>query len=446
MGALAFAALVFLAGCKSPPAVIADVHLNAHGDQLCLLASDHGQVVYAHAYPAAHGALPPESTLVLVAGTQVSEQVRIAARLTRGGRTVAEGRGQSTFAVGGKTLPLDVSRCHRRDMFLTMPRVRRVATVPIGDGATVLGADIDGDGRDEILVADGNGGLVAIDAESAVGVPHPIGVAIPADARLSAAADGDGDSGCLLDLALASASGAVVVQAPGGDVGSFPGRGPSGVDLAVGDPTGDGDSSLVVPGMAGVGLLPWHGMGNGVMLDAVPSTYAVVNDLSGDGIDDVVVSGPGGTKLWRGGSGGPVDMSALLPAGFGAVDGPVAVGDLNDDGFLDLIGTAGSSLRVALGASDGSLRDATPAMTPTTTAAPVRLVVADINGDCDDDVTVLDADGNLLVLATEDPLSLVPFPFSLPAIRDVAAADVDGDGADELILLTTDGSVEVTGP
>lgn len=158
--------------------------------------------------------------------------------------------------------------------------------------------------------------------------------------------------------------------------GSFGGR------ISAGDVTGDGFDDLVVSapsasvdGINRAGKMVLY-VGSAAGLDVdnpqifdspVPTTYgnfgqglAVVGDVDGDGIDDVVVGAlqgwsPGQTFLFRGG-GGTLTLVGTLdaPAGFGYSYGMVvgAVGDLDGDGLADVaVGGLSESVMVFPGAA-----------------------------------------------------------------------------------------------
>src|SRR6267378_3383416 len=101
-------------------------------------------------------------------------------------------------------------------------------------------------------------------------------------------------------------------------------------------------------------------------------------DLNGDGFLDIVVGGNGSGRVMLGNGDGSFRLGVSFQSGtatFGA-----ALGDFNGDGFLDVVSLnpfAGTA-SIFLGNGDGTLRD------PSTFQVfnqPVSVVVADFNGD-----------------------------------------------------------------
>jgi uncharacterized protein (TIGR03382 family) len=122
-----------------------------------------------------------------------------------------------------------------------------------------------------------------------------------------------------------------------------------------------------------------------------------VRDIDGDGDQDVFVGGAHGTAsgLFRQGPIGTfTDVSSALPAGNVAL-GDAELGDVDDDGELDLVladwGTnvpAGGPTRLWLNDGDGGFTDATSQMPTVAVGMSWDLELIDIDSDADLDVLV----------------------------------------------------------
>lgn len=437
--------LVLVLGCAAEDAATVDVRVREAGDSLCLVAFGDGDVVFRRSYGGDQGT-PDRGTLTFVAGSRVSESVRITARLTRGGRIVGGQSDETGFAdAPGVVLPLEVRRCHPRPARLATATVQTLASVPdAATNATLIVIDADGDGRDELALATDDGRLVAIDGETATGSVRDLGATVPAGAGIAAVTDADSD--CLLDLAFATSGGVIVVRSPGRNGEQLLPLGPSAIDVCAGDVRGIGQPAIAIAGPEGVQIIQQGTGGGDQVLDSGAYTSVALADLTADGIDDIVAAGPMGTRVWVGGSTGATEAAGALPASFASVTGPIAVGDVDGDGPIDVVAVDGMTLRVAINRGDGLLEDRTGATPPASATGIVRVIVADVDGDCRDDVAWVDASGAVSVLRSEMPVALRPIDLPFGPARDVAAADLDGDGARELVVLVTDGDVEVWRP
>ncbi len=189
--------------------------------------------------------------------------------------------------------------------------------------------------------------------------------------------------------------------------------------------------------------VPWPGAGG---TTALPRNAVLGIDLNYDFRTDLVVTAPGGLKIYEQKADGNFTDIALrthLPAGIvkGAYTGAWAF-DVDLDGDLDIV----------LGESTGEpivLRnngDETFAVIRPFTGVDglTSFVAADIDGDGDPDVAMVDTDGGIHVFTNE---RLGQFrPRALPAavggrFRAVAAADINSDSQMDFVLLRDDGAV-----
>jgi hypothetical protein len=183
------------------------------------------------------------------------------------------------------------------------------------------------------------------------------------------------------------------------------------VQVAVGDVNGDGKPDIVVadPRLSSVSVL----LNNGDGTFGTAQTYAVggtptalaVADVNRDGKPDLVTANQGGS------------VSVLLGQGDGtfaaaqsyAVGGPansVAVGDFNHDGFLDVV-TTGAEMDLLSGNGDGTF-GAYQQIGP----AGSDVVAADFNGDGFPDLAQIDA-SQINIDVVRNNADWMPGPVSL---------------------------------
>ena len=435
-GAALGTALVSFAGCGDEQAVVVDVSVQADGDRLCLAVFGDGEVVFERAYRGETGN-PPGGTLTLVAGDRVNARVRVSGWLDRGGQIVARGSGETGFgALDSVHLALPVRRCHEVGAG-SVPALRSLGTFEPAPGAALAAADVDGDGRDELLLAAADGTVAVIDAEAG-GSTRTLDVALPAGA-LPVAEASLGDD-CFVDVLFASAAGAVVLRSPGSDAESQPALPPAARSVGIG--RFEDGTSIAIAGAAGLAVVAWPS-GDATMLDAGAWRSVAVADITRDGFSDLIASGDGGAAVWLGSGAGPSRVAGALPASFGGVTGPVATGDLDGDAALDVVGAAGTEVRVSRNRGDGLLEDRTGLAPPASAAGLEALLLADFDGDCRDDLVMLDADGAVAVFRSGDDLTLVPVAVGVEAAAAISGADVNGDHLRELAILTRTGEVLV---
>ena len=121
----------------------------------------------------------------------------------------------------------------------------------------------------------------------------------------------------------------------------------------------------------------------------------------------------------------------------------VAAADLDGDGDQDLVSANlfGDTLTVFFQGSPGSFASAPLVLGgPATTNGPISVMVADLDGDGDQDLVSANREGdNLTVFFQGSPGSFAAAPLVLggftitDAPRSVAAADLDGDGDQDLV-------------
>jgi len=216
---------------------------------------------------------------------------------------------------------------------------------------------------------------------------------------------------------------------------------PSAVALA--DLNGDGtlDAAVTNETSHNVSLLLGNGAGglapapkSPFLTDSARPVSIVTGDFNGDGRTDVAVanfSSADVSVLVSDGAGGLTLTGPPVETG-GDHSGPLAAGDFNGDGKLDLaVGNGSGQISVLLGNGAGGLKGA--AGSPFG-LSPAAIGAGDFNGDGKLDVAVANKTGTISLLAGSGTGALTPFPpGSAPLAAGVAPSsmvvtDLDRDG------------------
>jgi hypothetical protein len=313
-------------------------------------------------------------------------------------------------------------------------------------------ADVDGDGREDLVTAEDSGNSVAVTRQLGGGAFEvPLAEPVASQMIPTGAAHVDGDG--ILDLVGWQNDRAFVqLGLPGGHfapaVTTITGVVPYDVSWLVNaDVDGDGRSDLVgrfeVYGTSTYGFRCLRGAGDGTFTVATDVTTPVqllsvhAADLDGDG--DVDVAGADGTALRLSFGDGAFGFSAptLLPTGTGAH--AVTSGDVDADGNVDLVVTpaGGSSVTILRGLGAGAFGPPVQVSVPTVGV----LDVGDLDLDGDDEVVATSQSfGNpaVLVVASDGGGGFaVVETVAVPAAASVltlSVGDVTGDGRPDVVL------------
>ncbi|WP_054107836.1 FG-GAP-like repeat-containing protein [Novosphingobium sp. AAP83] len=236
----------------------------------------------------------------------------------------------------------------------------------------------------------------------------------------------------------------------------------------VADVNGDGRADIIGFGVAGtlVSLAGANGAFAGPVLAAMNfganqgwTTQArfarTVGDINGDGKADIIGFGNAGVIVSLGNGDGTFRNANLVMANFGVVQGWTSdgqfhrtVGDVNGDGFDDIIGFGNDGVIVALSRGDGTFADGKLVLRdfgkdqgwPSMEAFPRQ--VGDVNGDGFDDIIGFGSAGTYIAYGQADgrfsaaQLDLENFGtrqgWSSDTVYHRALADLDNDGRDDI--------------
>jgi hypothetical protein len=276
------------------------------------------------------------------------------------------------------------------------------------------------------------------------------GASSPVEALLSFDVDGD----CADDLLVAPAglSPSLWPSAVDGAPTPAANRLPSlqaATSMVAADLDGDGWADLALGGDDGITVLLSDGVrsfrqrSNPADIQPTGVRAVALGDFNGDGILDLVVGGSSGSIFWlRGeGDGGFRLQMPGLPGSWNT-QRLVAL-DYDGDGDVDLVAAvkngAPGGVRVFANDGKGVFSDATSSVVAAMPdASVVDLVVADLDGDCVDELIAIGELGPPLWLVWNGGHLLDRGEIGELVRHSGAAADVDGDGTVDLALAGDD--------
>lgn len=202
--------------------------------------------------------------------------------------------------------------------------------------------------------------------------------------------------------------------------------------IAVADFNGDGKPDLLVTAQNYFYVL--LGIGDGTFQAPLTTTTGVsagfpvfVTDVNGDGKPDIILAATIGL-VYLGNGDGTFTLEPKNPVIVGNVLG---IGDFNRDGKVDiLLAPATGQVGVLLGNGDGTFQTSLVTTTvPELQSAQGPAAIADLNGDQIPDVVISDGVSPLtfvLLGIGDGPFSSTQ--FATPAFSRFAVADINGDG------------------
>jgi hypothetical protein len=324
----------------------------------------------------------------------------------------------------------------------------RPAQLPDYASAMVL-ADLDGDGTADLAATIENQDVVVI-MPGCGGGAFGQGVRLATGRRPTGLAIVDVNSDGKPDLAVSNWTDNTVSILTGTGGGAFSPKVDYPVEiqpstLAAGDFDGDGHPDLTVaswPGSTPDVLTVLRNRGDGTFVHL--ATYEVAEDprslatgdLDGDGRDELAVAGWGSSPVavssW--GSGGAVTRQSI-----GENANSVVMGDLNGDGHRDLAWSTGRGVKVALNRGDGTFAPAADYDAgPVTMCPSVALTMADVNGDGDSDLLVLNDDCEVVTVIANrgDGTFTAPTVYEMEGYPYLpVTGDLNGDGRADLVVL-----------
>jgi hypothetical protein len=317
--------------------------------------------------------------------------------------------------------------------------------IPVGSSPNqVVSADVNGDGKLDLVVANQNGPMVTV----LIGNGDGTYTASPSFGNNNGGvgiAVGDFNGDGKLDIATANGSSVGIFLGNGdgtfGTEQDFANTGSSkGVSAA--DVNGDGKLDLVVTdNNSGITIMIGNGDGTFTQLgDALgtgggPNFQVAVADFNGDGKLDIAFGNKydNTLSLLLGNGDGTFQPQTVIAAG-SAPKGCFA-GDFNGDGHQDIILTNGSgaTVSVLLGNGDGTFQaEKTYAVGPN----PWGAAVSDLNGDGKLDVAVANQDdGTVSVLFGNGDGTFQPqHVIASSGAEAVAIGDTNGDGSPDIVV------------
>ncbi len=363
----------------------------------------------------------------------------------------------------------------------TTPSFATQQTFTTGSGPfSVTTADVNGDGKPDLVVANGNDNTVSVLLNTtAPGTTSPsfatqqtFAVGNTPESVTVADVNGDGKP----DLIVANAFGgsvSVLLNTTPAPTTTFDGNsfatqqtfatGGNPFSVTVADVNGDGKPDLIVANATDntVSVLPNTTAPGAITASfSTQQTFAtgtspesvIAADVNGDGLPDLIVANEGDSTvsvLLNTTTPGAITPSFSTQQTFatGANPSSVTLADVNGDGQPDLIVANAGPNTVSVLLNTTAPGATTPSFAPQQTFAvgntPLSVTVADVNGDGKPDLIVAnEADNTVSVLlnittpgsttpsfATQQTFATGQYPVA------VTAADVNGDGKPDLIVV-----------
>ncbi len=315
--------------------------------------------------------------------------------------------------------------------------------------SSVAIADLNGDGKPDLVVSNGNVGSLTLLYGNGDGTFTPANATLPTGAGPAAVVTADFNADGKIDVAVVNrASNSVTVLLNNGD-GVFtpaplsPQTGANPTCMVTGDFNGDGKLDLAVLNASSSSVTILLGDGDGTFTPSSlsPQTGSnpeaiIVGDFNGDGISDFAVANGGNNNvsILLGNGDGTFSQGPDVPVG----SDPQALssGDFNHDGIPDLavLNYYDSTVTILLGKGDGTFTASTVSLS--ITFEPISLLLADLNGDGTPDLAVsFFNSGKILTLLGNGDGTFTAGPtITAGNPTFMAAADLNGDGIPDLAV------------
>jgi hypothetical protein len=302
---------------------------------------------------------------------------------------------------------------------------------------SVVVGDFNGDGNLDLAVRSSSSFTISVLLGNGDGTFQPY-TTTPTTACQGRLAEGDFNGDGKLDLACTSSTANDVAILLGNGDGTFQsevdypaGSGANG--LAVGDFNGDGKLDLAVADVSSSTVSILFGNGDGSF--QAPVEYATADtpqdelntaDLNGDGVLDLVVpTMNGAVSILLGNGNGTFKLPASYSLGSQGPVGRPTVADLNGDGKLDLavtLGPSSSEVSILLGNGNGTFQ---APLLYATGSLPLGVAAADFNGDGRLDLVVADNGASTVSVLLQVPtvsLSTTSLEFGNQVVGTSSAA------------------------
>ena len=336
-----------------------------------------------------------------------------------------------------------------------------------GNPGSVVAADINGDGKVDLITANNGSSLTILtnDGSGNFGSNATVGVGFDPYCVIAADINGDGKPDLITaNIGIGSIGNNTLTVLTNNGSGGFGsnatltvGVGP--YDVIAADVNGDGKVDLITANFGStypkgntLTVLTNNGSGgfgsNATLTVGTNPSCVTVVDINGDGKLDLICVNDGAatlTVLTNNGSGGFGFNATLLGQPFPNSPIWVIAADVNGDGKPDLVSVnlLGNSLTVLTNNGNGGFGSNA---TLNVGSMPRCVVAADVNGDGKLDLISANSGGNTLTVLTNDGSGNFGFSATLNvsgAPYCVVAADVNGDGKLDLISADVNGTLTV---
>lgn len=305
---------------------------------------------------------------------------------------------------------------------------------------SMIAADLNGDGRPDLVAADWWGTGIRCFLNTGSGFGPALVTELGTTTGSVSAADFDGDQ--IPDVAVATGLQLIVLRGRGDgrfDELSRRPLTPSGqIQAYAFDTNLDGRIDIVAP--TGGGVQTFLGQGNGQFVDGPLSPVAGVITATAqahfnpDGIPDIALADAFGQRvlMLSGNGDGSFTSFASAFVGFGPED--VAAGDLNGDGIDDVAAADSFSFSMSVVLSTGPGRYGAATRT-FGLPGPVSLRLADFDADGDRDIAIPTVIDSRVRVYPNNGTGALGTPLSLPVSNQPqtpAIADYNGDGKPDI--------------